>query len=193
MSLFRIVATPFILIFWLVLDWTVAGMILGTIVGITDLADGWVARKLNQTTELGGMIDQLGDLIFESFCLLLTVAVGELWMGALCIYLFREFTVMVVRSFVVSKGGTLPSNTLGKAKTSFIQWAFFLIFLSVILLEPGVVPESWTMVGIHPGRIIIWVAWASITTGLTLGLISAFIYLKAFANFYVDYREGELR
>ena len=52
MSLFRVVATPFLAVLWLGLDWRVAGLCLGTLVGITDQLDGYVARKLGQITDL---------------------------------------------------------------------------------------------------------------------------------------------
>ena len=184
LSMSRLVMAPLLAVFWLGLDWLAAGLALGTIIGITDLLDGVVARKLGQITELGGLIDQLGDLVFESTCLIIATLTGELWVGLLIIYLFREFTVMVIRSYMVGKGGTLPSGTVGKGKSSCLQWAFFFFFLGAILLQPGTLPEAWTMVGVSPGRMLIWTATGSILAGLTLGLISGWTYLKAFADFY---------
>jgi len=186
MSLFRVFMAPIMFIFWLGLDWCVAGLALGTAIGLTDALDGWVARKLNQTTELGGIIDQLGDLVFESTGLLIALLVGGLWSGILIIYLTREFTVMVVRAYVLSKGGSLPSSTLGKAKSSCIQWAFFFFFLGVILMKDGVLPQSWSMVGISPGLVLLWIGKASIILGITLGIITAISYLKVFVNVYVE-------
>lgn len=186
MSLFRIALAPLLALFWLGFHWYAAGLALGTIIGLTDMFDGVVARKLNQITELGAIIDQLGDLVFESTCLLIAAMSGELWVGLLVIYLFREFTVMVVRAYVLGKGGELPSSTVGKGKSSCIQWAFFLFFLGVILLQPGVLPESWSMVGVPPGRMLIWVATGSICIGLVAGLVSGWTYLKAFIEFYTE-------
>jgi phosphatidylglycerophosphate synthase len=111
--------------------------------------------------------------------------VGEFWVGWLIIYLTREFVVMVVRSYVLGNGGSLPSVVLGKAKSSCLQWAFFLFFLGAILLEPGVLPESWSMVGVPPGRMLIWVGTASMLSGITAGLVAGWIYLKAFVRFYI--------
>ncbi|MCP4675136.1 MAG: CDP-alcohol phosphatidyltransferase family protein [Deltaproteobacteria bacterium] len=185
MSLLRILGAPLIAFFWLGLDWSVAGLALGTVIGLTDMMDGMVARKLDQITELGALLDQLGDLVFESTCLIIAVMMGKLWTGWLILYLTREFTVMVVRSYVLGNGGSLPSTVLGKAKSSFLQWAFFLFFLGAIVLRPGTIPESWTMVGISPGQILLWIGRASILVGIGLGLLSAWSYLKAFQKFYV--------
>jgi cardiolipin synthase len=189
-SLSRVVLAPILALFWLGFEWYSAGLVLGTVIGITDLLDGLVARKLNKITELGSLIDQLGDLVFESTCLIIASMSGELWVGLLIIYLFREFSVMVIRSYMLSKGGELPSGTVGKGKSSFLQWAFFFFFFGVILLQPGFLPESWSMVGVPPGRMLIWVAKASIMIGIALGLISGWTYLKGFARFYSKRREA---
>ncbi|MCP4197346.1 MAG: CDP-alcohol phosphatidyltransferase family protein [Proteobacteria bacterium] len=185
-SLFRIIVTPLLIILWVGFDWKIVTLVIGTVAGLTDQLDGYLARKLNQTTELGGLIDQLGDLVFESTCLTIGILAGEMWSGLLIIYLFREFTVSVVRAYVVGHGGTVPSSGLGKTKSSCIQWAFFPFFLGAILLDPGVIPESWSMVGVPPGRWLYWLAKASIYPGLLMGYLSAGIYLRAFAEFYVE-------
>jgi CDP-diacylglycerol--glycerol-3-phosphate 3-phosphatidyltransferase len=184
MSVFRVLAAPLLAWLWLEQDWRVAGLVLGTIVGLTDQLDGYMARKLNQITDLGGLIDQLGDLVFESTCLLIGILTGHLWSGWLIIYLFREFTVVVIRSYVVGHGGALPSTMIGKVKSSCLQWAFFVLFLGEILIQPGRLPDSWHLVGISPGEMLIWVAVVWIFTGLVLSIISAVRYFKAFAEFY---------
>lgn len=185
MSVFRVMAAPLLAWFWLGMDWRIGGLILGTLVGLTDQLDGYVARKLNQTTELGALIDQLGDLVFESTCLVIGAVTGYLWSGWLILYLFREFVVTVIRSYVIGNGGTLPSTMLGKVKSSCIQWAFFLFFLGGILIEPGRLPEAWRLIGISPGQMLIWAGTAWIVGGLAVGIVSAAIYFKAFTAFYL--------
>ncbi|MDJ0761723.1 MAG: CDP-alcohol phosphatidyltransferase family protein [Myxococcota bacterium] len=190
MSLIRVLCAPLLAFVWLGLGWYVAGLAIGTIIGLTDLLDGVVARKLNQITDLGALLDQLGDLVFESTCLIIAAEIGELWIGLLIVYLFREFTVMVIRAYVLGHGGDLPSSVLGKAKSSFLQWAFFLLFFGKILLEPGVVPADWTLVGIAPGRYVIIVAHTAILTGLVLGFLSGWRYLGHFSKFYTERTKG---
>jgi CDP-diacylglycerol--glycerol-3-phosphate 3-phosphatidyltransferase len=189
MSVFRVLTAPLLALFWLGLDWKIAGLTLGVFSGLTDQLDGYVARKLKQTTELGALIDQLGDLVFESVCLLIGVLGGYLWSGLLIIYLFREFVVTVVRSYVIGHGGSLPSTMLGKVKSSCIQWGFFPLFLGVILLDPGRISPSYALAGVSPGQIIIWFGTQWIVAGLVIGLISQGIYFKAFKAFYVERQE----
>jgi len=188
MSIFRLVAAPSLIFFWFALDMPIVTLAVGTAAGITDLFDGIVARRLNQVTDLGALIDQLGDLIFESCCFIMAVMLGELWVGWLVIYLFREFTVTVMRTYVASRGGTLPSSTLGKAKSSLFQYAFFIFFLGAILIRPGVLPDQYVLCGITPGRILICVAIASFMVGFAISLYSGWHYLRAFSRFYVEHR-----
>jgi len=183
MSVFRLAAAPSLAFFWFALDMPVAALAIGTAAGITDLFDGVVARRLNQVTDLGALMHQLGDLIFESCCLLIAVLIDELWMGWLVIYLFREFTVTVMRTYVASRGGSLPSSTLGKAKSSLLQYAFFIFFLGAILIRPGALPDHYALCGIAPGRILICVAISSFMVGFAISLISGWLYLRAFSRF----------
>lgn len=186
MSVFRVLAAPVLALFWMGLDWRIAGLALGIVVGITDQLDGYVARKLNQTTELGGMIDQLGDLVFESTCLIIGVIDGHLWTGWLILYLFREFTVTVVRSYMLANGGALPSLMLGKIKSSCLQWAFAIFFLGGILMDPVKLPERYNLVGVSPGQLMIWMSTMWIVAGIVIGFITAYIYFKTFIPFYVS-------
>ena len=188
MSLFRLVAAPSLIFFWFSVDMPVVTLVVGTAAGVTDLFDGIVARRLNQVTDLGALIDQLGDLIFESCCFIMAVMLGELWVGWLVIYLFREFTVTTMRTYVASRGGILPSSTLGKAKSSLFQYAFFIFFLGAILIRPGVLPDSYALCGISPGRVLMWVAIGSFMVGFAVSLISGWHYLRAFSRFYAEHR-----
>ena len=86
MSLLRLVATPSLAFFWFYMEIPEISLILGTVAGLTDLFDGLAARKLNQVTALGALIDHLGDLVFESTCLLIGLMIGSLrvlWPGPL--------------------------------------------------------------------------------------------------------------
>ena len=190
MSLFRLLTAPLLVVFWVGLDMNVLALSIGTLGGITDLFDGWVARRLGQETEIGAVIDQLGDLMFESFCLLIGIVSGDLWVGWILLYLFREFTVTSMRSYVSARGGRLPSSPLGKTKSSLYQWAFFSLFLGAILQDPGVLPASWSVAGVRPGELLIGIATFAIGVGVLVGLISGASYARAFARFYAERAGG---
>jgi hypothetical protein len=54
----------------------------------------------------------------------------------------------------------------------------------VIVLEPGMLPDSWTIVGVPPGRMLIWVGMTSIIFGFAMSLISGWLYVREFGRFY---------
>jgi len=93
---------------------------------VTDLLDGFLARKFNQITEFGKIIDPLADKIFVS------VIVFQLfWMDQIPSY---YFWIIILRDLIIFVGGifvtriigkVLPSNLLGKITVASI--AFFLL------------------------------------------------------------------
>lgn len=186
-SLVRLMVTPFLPVLWFTYDSPLATLFLGLFVGLTDLLDGILARKLNQMTDLGALIDQLSDLIFESTCLIIALMAGYMWMGWLIVYLFREFTITVIRSYVHSKGGTLPSSWIGKAKSSLLQYGFFLFFLGGILSHTASIPIQWNIAGITPGWILTQGGMLSILTGIAVGVLAGWKYLRAFVQFYIGH------
>ena len=58
MSLFRILIIPFFAYYFIKGNWTAAILVLG-LSGLSDALDGFVARRFNQITELGKMLDPL--------------------------------------------------------------------------------------------------------------------------------------
>lgn len=184
LSLIRLFAAPMLAFIWFELERPITALIFGVVTGITDLFDGILARKLNQITDIGALIDQLGDLIFEAVCLFIGVLLTEFGMWILVVYLFREFTVSVIRTYVISHGGSLPSSWIGKAKSSLLQYGFFPFYLGVILLDPQHIDPAWTMVGISPGRMLIIIGKFSIFSGMFVSIYAAAQYIKAFAEFY---------
>ncbi|MCK9521644.1 MAG: CDP-alcohol phosphatidyltransferase family protein [Proteobacteria bacterium] len=188
LSIARILVTPLLPVCWFTLDSPALGLMLGLFVGITDLFDGVIARKLNQVTEIGALLDQLGDLIFESTVLLIAVVDGRLWMGWLLFYLFREFLVSTVRIWVNAKGASLPSSWIGKAKSSLMQYGFFLFFLGAILTHPSSTPDVQPLLGISPGLFVLEGGTFSIVLGILVGLYSGAQYLRSFAAIYENQR-----
>lgn len=101
------------------------GLALGIIAGLTDYFDGILARRLNQVTPLGALLDQFSDLLFESAAILLLI-LDERGQSPLIlyIYLFREFWVTVIRRWMDTHQLTISSNFIGKLKTNFFGWSF---------------------------------------------------------------------
>lgn len=125
---------------------------------LTDVLDGYIARKYNMTTRLGRVLDPLADKLM-SFCVLVCIIINEprlFWAG---IVFFTKETCMGVGALIQYRRihDVPPSNIIGKVAT-----AFFFVVCFVILVYPGL-NET--------------VRAAAIASALGLNLLAFFIYL----------------
>lgn len=130
LSMARLVGVPIFL--WLILvpqadGWAVALLVVS---GITDYLDGYLARRLNQISRLGQLLDPIADRLY-----ILAILVGLLvrdiipwWLVAL---LIGRDVVMVVVLWLLKRVGIvgLPVHFIGKAATFCLLYAFPLILL----------------------------------------------------------------
>lgn len=84
---------------------------------ITDWLDGYIARKMNITTNLGKFLDPLADklLITTAFIMLIPLGRVPAWVVALMIS--REMAVTGLRAIASDKGVVISASWLGKLKT----------------------------------------------------------------------------
>lgn len=136
LTLLRILTLPLLL--WLIyLDsaaaapWAFALYVLSA---ITDFFDGYLARKLNQTSAFGTFIDPIADKIFVLGVLLVLVDLAildGLWLIAVLIIIVRELLVSGLREFLGPYNVKLPVTQLAKWKTT-IQ----MVALAALILTP---------------------------------------------------------
>jgi CDP-diacylglycerol--glycerol-3-phosphate 3-phosphatidyltransferase len=103
---------------------------LAVIGALTDWLDGYVARKRNEVTELGKIIDPLADKITIGAIIIRLYMVGEIPQYYFFLILGRDILIFI-GGIIVSKmiGKILPSNILGKITVSVIGMVILLIFL----------------------------------------------------------------
>jgi CDP-diacylglycerol--glycerol-3-phosphate 3-phosphatidyltransferase len=150
-----------------------AGLVVAVIGGLTDYADGMVARRTGQVTRLGEILDQWSDLCFESLGLLLAISEGVYPPLVALLYLLREFWVLSIRRYMAGRGLNIPSSRLGKLKSNFIMWSFLPTFLVVGDFVPNA-SAPW----------LAWVGHGGLAVGLLLSYASAWGYTRAFARGY---------
>jgi CDP-diacylglycerol--glycerol-3-phosphate 3-phosphatidyltransferase len=150
----------------------VTGIVLAVVAGVTDYADGAIARATGQVTRLGEILDQFSDLVFESIAMIVAVFSGIFSPLYLVAYLLRELWVMSVRRFMAGHGLNISSSWLGKAKTNVLMWSFLPTFLSASEVWPGAHASLATA-----GRVL-----AAI--GLAMGWASGWSYTRQFARGY---------
>ena len=92
------------------------GAAIFAIASVTDWLDGYLARRREQVTALGQVIDPLADKLLTSAALisLVQMDLAQSWMVAVIIG--REFAVTTLRSLAYARGVAMPASPLGKLK-----------------------------------------------------------------------------
>lgn len=95
---------------------------------ITDVLDGYLARKFNEVTEMGKVIDPLADKIVIGIIILKLYLVGEIQSSYFWMIILRDLLIFTGGIFVSKKlGRVLPSNMLGKL--TVISIAIIILFI----------------------------------------------------------------
>ncbi len=137
--------------------------ILLLIAGLTDIADGWLARRAGGGSVWGAKLDPLSDKILLMAPILWLVQKDVLPILAVWLLLTREFLVSNWRTNAQSGG---PASANGKIKT-------ILLFISILfLLWPNT--WGWTNFSENLHQLGWWLFWPA----LLMALISGFNYFK---------------
>lgn len=114
--------------------WALFFFVLGS---LSDYLDGFFARKLNQVTNTGKVIDQIVDKIFVNSTLISLIPIIPAWLVALIVS--RDIVVSAVRILAASRGTIVQANFYGKVKT-VTQMALIIVTLTsrsfLLALDP---------------------------------------------------------
>jgi len=93
------------------------GVVVFLLASFTDFLDGYLARKRNEVTTLGKLLDPIADklLMSAAFISLVEVGVAPAWM--VVIVVGREFAVTGLRNIAISQGIAIGASIWGKYKT----------------------------------------------------------------------------
>ncbi|MDD3154579.1 MAG: CDP-diacylglycerol--glycerol-3-phosphate 3-phosphatidyltransferase [Victivallaceae bacterium] len=92
--------------------------ILAILAGLTDLLDGYLARKWNQVTDFGALMDPLADKIFVTATMLMAVEYHLMPAWIAVVVLSREFMVTGLRSLAAKQQVVISADHWGKIKTA---------------------------------------------------------------------------
>ncbi len=134
----------------LVVNQVLAAAIFG-VAALTDWLDGYLARRRQQVTVIGQILDPIADklLTTAAFISLVQINMAPAWMVAVIIG--REFAVTALRSLAYARGAVIPSSSLGKFKMVSQVVAILLLILG----HAGI----WLFVVL--GRLAMWVVVAT--------------------------------
>ena len=117
-------------------------VILGTLIGVTDMLDGYLARKYGSSV-LGQLMDPIADKVYVATAYFATVHLLHLpwwWVAAL---LLREFLVTTLRNLYQSRGLSLKSSYVSRYKNWVQLCAIGLLFLWQFDTQAVLVPLCW--------------------------------------------------
>ncbi len=114
-TLSRIAAVPLVVMLLPLQPWIAAiGFVL---ICSTDFVDGFVARKMNQVTTLGKLIDPLADKILVITFLLYFIKEARISYVFVAIIVIRELAVSALRTLAALENQVIKADSLGKIKT----------------------------------------------------------------------------
>ncbi|QEE62575.1 CDP-alcohol phosphatidyltransferase family protein [Salinibacterium sp. dk2585] len=160
LSMLRLLMVPVFLVFVARGD-DVAALIVLAISSITDYLDGVIARRFNQMTKLGQILDPAADRLFI-FAALLGLALRDVlpwWLVAVVVA--RDVFLLAVGVVLANHGyGPLPVHHMGKLATFCLLYAFPLLMLgqAIPVAAPIADPLGWAF-GLW-GAFIYW--WAAV-------------------------------
>jgi CDP-diacylglycerol--glycerol-3-phosphate 3-phosphatidyltransferase len=158
----------FAIAYYLPVSWAnIATTAVFVLAGITDWFDGYLARRLNQTSAFGAFLDPVADKLMVAVALILLMQTHpNAWMAVpAAIIIGREIAVSALREWMAELGqrAHVAVSFLGKYKTALQMLALILLLYHDPLLD---LPIQMT------GFILLYAA-----AGLTVW--SMFVYLEA--------------
>lgn len=169
LTLLRIFLIPaLILVFYLPFKWSAFfSALIFSLAAITDWADGYIARKYNQSTPFGAFLDPVADKLMVAVALVLLVEVHASALFAIpaVVIVGREIVISALREWMAELGkrAAVAVSNIGKIKTTCQMIAIIVL----LLFRPGV-SDFMTAIG-----------YLTLYIAATLTLWSMFLYLKA--------------
>jgi len=165
----RLLLVPVFL--WLILiDQNLLAFAILAFSSFTDWLDGFLARKLNQMSRLGQLLDPAADRLFILASLIGLAMTDKVPWWLVVSVVARDLLLFFTLPFLAQVGhGPLPVNYTGKAGTFALLYAF------PLLLLPEVLPEQ-------AGVIVYPIAWAFAFWGIWLYWWTCGLYLRQVYN-----------
>ena len=156
------------------------GAMLFSIASLTDLLDGYIARRSKQVTKVGILLDPIADklLVISALIVLVDMATIPPWIAIVIIA--REFIITGLRVVALSKDIVIPAEMGGKIKvTAQISSILVLLFDKSIKIQSSAFVSELLGRIIDPGDlydlgiVLLWVA-------MILGIVSGVQYFIIF-------------
>ena len=163
LTLFRIAAIPLVVVlFYSSMEHArpIAGILFG-IAAVTDLVDGWVARRYGQTSRFGEFLDPVADKLMVAIVLVMLVQDNPSWFVDIIamVIIGREITISALREWMATIGerANVKVTMAGKVKTVLQMFGIgFMVYqneflgldiygIGFILLVAAAIMTIWSM------------------------------------------------
>lgn len=141
---------------------------------LTDLADGYFARKQQSETVLGKLMDPLADKVLVASALIMLIPMGRVPAWVCFVILARELCITGLRGVAASSGIVVAASRLGKYKSVF-QY----ISLCILIFPLGLLPIPFFEYLHHLGLAILYIS-------MFLTVWSGFNYFYRFQRVFLN-------
>jgi CDP-diacylglycerol--glycerol-3-phosphate 3-phosphatidyltransferase len=135
---------------------------------LSDILDGWLARRGNSVTAFGRIADPFVDkvLVMGAMVFLAVMPWSRPWFPAwiVVVILSREFLVTAIRGYVESVGGEFPADWFGKVKMFLQCWAVGIVVGLAAFEFP---PDARRQLGVIGEVCVLATLLASLGSGLS--------------------------
>jgi CDP-diacylglycerol--glycerol-3-phosphate 3-phosphatidyltransferase len=147
-------------------------MVVFILASLTDMVDGFIARRYNLVSSFGKFLDPLADKLLIGSVLIMLVELNWVYAWVAIIIVCRELMVTGLRAVAADKGLVMAADRYGKMKT----------ILQIVALCPLILHYPWFGVDpVLPGQIVLYIA-------LIMTVFSGGNYLY---NFYRNWLDEE--
>jgi len=167
LTMSRIVMIPvFVVVFYLPMQWSyMASAVIFALAGITDWLDGYLARKLDQSTPFGAFLDPVADklMVAVALAVLIEEHAAVLMTIPATIIIGREIVISALREWMAEMGSraSVAVSYIGKIKTT----AQMVAIVGLLAFPPGL--------------LLAYVSIGLLYLAAVLTLWSMFLYLRA--------------
>ena len=147
-----LVLTPLFVVALLVLDDPLLALVLLIVLGVTDWADGFIARRFDLVTELGKRLDPLADRVSQlAVCVTLVIAgLVPLWMALVLVASDLLLGVVIL----VARPDTVRVRWFGKLRTVLLMVGFPLLLLVEWMAPAPSVPAALALAFVGGGVVL---------------------------------------
>ncbi len=145
------------------------------ICGFTDWLDGYLARRWNQITDLGALLDPIADKFMVLGCFTVFAHLGIIPIWMVLIICVREVSVTWVRLVLAKRNVVIPAEKEGKLKMVLQLVAIAMVMIRLLLLENA---DGYQLAG-SAVTLAMWMSlWAAVVLTLYSG-VKFFVRLRA--------------